>query len=738
MFACWKNFTDRPSNSYYVLLVSLCILHLSYFPIVTCVSTEPPDPFDFDASGKRVTYYPDSLMLSHNPHAVIFYRNTKLLHVYIDLRTPPIGRDFTINNTCDRTQTTFLQTLLIQLRTIQKSTQRLLSAHGYTSLIECESYLRRYYQYSTGLTPTMTCPYAYKKSLQLCKAWALTHCSRISSHERSWLQGSRRGRRSLPWQCTAGLGNLVRYFYQLGGGNCDSNDLSDVWNVLKKVSASMALLHDEIRTVNGKTIYLMKISDKLVAKVNGLIVSLRAMNGAFRSWRVQLNSFASRDNCHYNNFMEFLSKFSLETTRAFSSLLRFLEISDVLQQTRQLHKKPAIGLNDLPSFVSSEIQVRLHTIPPLVRTAEGLDSGFPLLLDPMIDYDYDISRALGVRMLFTVPVLSKDFSTCTIEYLSPIKYNVSGTCYTGPITRDQLALLRCENSEFLIHENLLAKCALSDYTFVCPDHILRLVSDTTWLGLPWTRGSKLVFSRNHVKAQDCSQLEDLHHLGGRNYLSTQHGILTLRNKTGGVTHTVPLSPLIVYHFPCDLEFSTQRTGFGSCPDRISTHIPLFTDSTFRYVPWERDNYALLDLHYKSLNISPPLVLNKSTLQSLDKTYHLLDNQLDTQLATLQHDVANVRSTPHRRTLPDLCLYISFSLTIANTIALIVFCYRSRKRLPNQSLSWFPFTRTRRLPKAPSDGDRSDQVIEETELATFSPPPENRPSNCASTSCPKHS
>ena len=40
----------------------------------------------------------------------------------------------------------------------------------------------------------------------------------------------------------------------------------------------MALLHDEIRTVNGKTIYLMKISDKLVAKVNGLIVSLRAMN----------------------------------------------------------------------------------------------------------------------------------------------------------------------------------------------------------------------------------------------------------------------------------------------------------------------------------------------------------------------------------------------------------------------------------------------------------------------------
>ena len=103
-------------------------------------------------------------------------------------------------------------------------------------------------------------------------------------------------------------------------------------------------------------------------------------------------------------------------------------------------------------------------------------------------------------MLFTVAVLSKDFSTSTIEYLSPIKYNVSGTCYTGPITHDRLALLRCENSEFLLYENLLAKCSLSDYTFVCPDHLLRLVSDTTCLGLLWTRGSMIVFSRNHVKA----------------------------------------------------------------------------------------------------------------------------------------------------------------------------------------------------------------------------------------------
>ena len=79
-----------------------------------------------------------------------------------------------------------------------------------------------------------------------------------------------------------------------------------------------------------KTIYLANISDRLVTKVNGLQSAPRNVDITFRHWQTQLTKFSNHENCHFNNFMEFISKFSLEITRAFSSLLRFTEINDIL------------------------------------------------------------------------------------------------------------------------------------------------------------------------------------------------------------------------------------------------------------------------------------------------------------------------------------------------------------------------------------------------------------------------
>lgn len=134
-----------------------------------------------------------------NPQAVVFYQNTKLFNLYVDLRTPNIGKDFTVDDACAPEQIKFLKSLLLQLRTVQNATQRLFSAHGFTSLIECDSYLHRFYQYSTGFSATMNCPYGYKKSLRLCKSWALQHCTNISPQERLWLQPLRHTKRSQPW-----------------------------------------------------------------------------------------------------------------------------------------------------------------------------------------------------------------------------------------------------------------------------------------------------------------------------------------------------------------------------------------------------------------------------------------------------------------------------------------------------------------------------------------------------------
>lgn len=503
-------------------------------------SQQADDIPNYDAHGKHINYYPDALMISYNPQAVVFYQDTKLFNLYVDLRTPTIGKDFTVNDSCAPEQIKFLKSLLLQLHIVQKATQRLFSAHGFTSLIECDSYLCRFYQYSTGFSATMNCPYGYKKSLRLCKSWALQHCTNISPQERLWLQPLRHTKRSQPWACTAGLAGIPRYFYEKFSGSCDHTDIAGLESVLEQFLNSMGLMSHMIRTVNGKVVYLARFTDKLTSKVAGLTSALYTVDSTFGLWASKLHEFSSTEDCHFNVFMQFLSKFSLEVTRSFSTLLRLIELNDVLHQVHQLHKKELIGFDSLPSFLSTATKQQLGKIATLQDTVNALDAGFPLLLHPLIDYQYQLSRSIGINILFTIPELTSDSTFCTLEYLLPLKYNLSGTCYQGPISREKLALLRCARSEYIVHVDLLQKRYHSDSTFVCPQNMLKLVNDTSWLGLPWNSKTKLSFNRIHRKAPDCSNLHNFHHLGGRYYLSTQQGELTIRNSTNGSSHTVPL------------------------------------------------------------------------------------------------------------------------------------------------------------------------------------------------------
>ena len=199
------------------------------------------DTQDYDMNGKHVTYYPEALMISHNPKAVVFYHDTTLFSLFVTLRTPNMGKDFTLNNTYSKDESRFLSELLLQIRTVQ-----------------CDSYLRRYYQYSTGFTTTMNCPYGYRKSRQLCKIWALKHCSNISPHEKTWLHSAKRSRRSPPWACTAGLGGIPRYFYTAFGGSCDSGEVSGLIDILIEFATSVNTVHAMAKTIQGKTVYLAK------------------------------------------------------------------------------------------------------------------------------------------------------------------------------------------------------------------------------------------------------------------------------------------------------------------------------------------------------------------------------------------------------------------------------------------------------------------------------------------------
>ena len=261
---------------------------LFFFCFILTTSTAL-ETYNYDMNGKHVTYYPESLMLSYNPEAVVFYDNTYLFNFNINIRSPTLGKNFAINNTCSKENSKFLTELLAQLRTVQRSILRILSSHGYTSLIECDSYIRRYYQYATGLTSTMTCPYEYKKSLTLCKRWALQYYHNISPQERTWLLNSNRAKRSLNWAFTAGLGNIPRYLYLAFGGSCESDGFSQLLiPLLFNFASTFDTMHSMTKILQGKTIYLAKITDKLVTKVNNSQSSLRYIDKVFLAWQGKL------------------------------------------------------------------------------------------------------------------------------------------------------------------------------------------------------------------------------------------------------------------------------------------------------------------------------------------------------------------------------------------------------------------------------------------------------------------
>ena len=126
--AFWMN--SKESLRFNLFLVLLLLLPPQL------VHTQERSTFNYDLNSQRVTYYPESLMLPRNPRAIVFYQDTNLLNMFVDLCTPEIGHDFPINNTCYSDKSHFLSQLLEQLRTAQKSIQLIMFSHHHDSFIK--------------------------------------------------------------------------------------------------------------------------------------------------------------------------------------------------------------------------------------------------------------------------------------------------------------------------------------------------------------------------------------------------------------------------------------------------------------------------------------------------------------------------------------------------------------------------------------------------------------------------
>ena len=78
-----------------------------------------------------------------------------------------------------------------------------------------------------------------------------------------------------------------------------------------------------IRTVNGKTVYLLKITDQIATKVNHHSDNIRSIDSTLKSWKEELNKFGKIEKCHYDSSSEFLSHFAFDANKVFSSILRW-------------------------------------------------------------------------------------------------------------------------------------------------------------------------------------------------------------------------------------------------------------------------------------------------------------------------------------------------------------------------------------------------------------------------------
>ena len=63
-----------------------------------------------------------------------------------------------------------------------------------------------------------------------------------------------------------------------------------------------------------------------------------------------------------------------------------------------------------------------------------------VLASPMVYVEHD-SCNLKVNILFLAPEIANKSNFCVVEHLTPLKFNLSGTCFTGPVRQTNLTLI---------------------------------------------------------------------------------------------------------------------------------------------------------------------------------------------------------------------------------------------------------------------------------------------------------
>lgn len=261
-------------------------------------------------------------------------------------------------------------------------------------------------------------------------------CHATSPQENTWLVSTDDRKQRSSWFCWAGLAGIPNFLYTLAGGHCDSPNYFGLTTVLQEYAATMDAAQHLICVVNGKTVYLIKTADMLNSKLNQVIQSLCLMTGAYPGWNTRFAEYAEKQNCHFNLHHEFASLYTMEVNKAFTALLHLTKIDDLLRQLAHISRKNLVSYADLPRFLTTDLLIKLSSVPSLANTVNALKDGFPLLIEPLTDYHLANSLNLQLQLLFTLPTLDKQNAICIMEQLVPLSYQLEGKCFGRTIARE--------------------------------------------------------------------------------------------------------------------------------------------------------------------------------------------------------------------------------------------------------------------------------------------------------------
>jgi len=128
-------------------------------------------------------------------------------------------------------------------------------------------------------------------------------------------------------------------------------------------------------------------------------------------------------------------------------------------------------------------------------------------------------------------------------------------------------------------------------------------------------------------------------------------------------------------------------------------LPLFKRRALTYIQWTpTTNDSALDLHYQSLNIRPPLKINKTILNALDQTFHRIDGNIITKLQKVRQDIDSIHETTSTSTA---LIVASVALCVAtiNVIILITLCcYQRRARREPNNMSLVHYVKDKHQPQ----------------------------------------